>query len=60
MIFIVFYIYVEELDQLHHFKSITITITPSNLSITLQLQLFCANKIKLQLHLFSHLQLITS
>jgi len=48
-----------ELDQLHHFSSITIiiTITLSNLSITLQLQLFCAKNIKLQLLL--HL-LITS
>jgi len=38
-----------ELDQLHRFNSITIiiTITLSNLSITLQL--FCAKNIKLQL-----------
>jgi len=36
-----------ELDQLHHFSSIT--ITPSKLSITSQLQLFCAKNIKLQL-----------
>jgi len=38
-----------ELDQSHHFSSITIiiTITHSNLSITLQL--FCAKNIKLQL-----------
>jgi len=42
------------LDQLHHFSSITITL--SNLSITLQL--FCAKNMKLQL--LSHLELITS
>jgi len=43
-----------ELDQLHYFSSITITIaiTPSNLSITLQLQLFCANKSNYYYHYF--------
>ena len=40
-----------ELDQLHQIRSIiiTITITPPNFSITLQLQLLCAKNRKLQL-----------
>ena len=46
-----------ELDQLHQYRPIAITIAPKIFLITLQLQLLCAEKLKLQLQSYLLLNL---